>query len=157
VIAATAPPFPLFVLGYGISGLGSRMMEGSFNTFGATLENSSPILGLLHGCYGSGAVVLSAIGTEMLAKGIPWNRIYLIHVCSVTSNTCSLMLSAYAFRSDVSSKYRAHVNNAHGTSNESNLKAILKSKLVWLLAVIVLLYMGAEFSTEGWTTIYDGS
>ena len=100
VIAATAPPFPLFVLGYGISGLGSGMMEGSFNTFGGTLENSSPVLGLLHGCYGVGAVVLPAIGTEMLAKNISWNRIYLIHVCSVT---CSLMLSAYAFRFDVSS------------------------------------------------------
>jgi fucose permease len=151
ITASIAPPFPLFVLSYSAAGLGSGIIEGSWNAFGGTLKNSNQILGLLHGFYGIGGVVSPSVGQLMIGKGLPWNRVYLLLVgCSAVSLVCS----SIAFRHDRSAKYMKEISNNDGSKNKNSFLTVIKSKLVWILAFTIFLYVGGEVSTGGWTTTY---
>lgn len=151
VTASIAPAFPLFIVACSGAGLGSGIIEGSWNAFAGTLKDSNQLLGILHGFYGIGGVVSPSVGQVIIEKGLPWNRVYLILVgCSATSLICS----SIAFRHDKGSTYVKEISNLDGTKNNNSFKAVIKSKLVWILALTIFLYVGGEVSTGGWTTTY---
>ncbi|CAN6639719.1 bypass of stop codon protein 6 [Trichomonascus vanleenenianus] len=162
IIAACAPPFPLFVVANALAGYGSGIIEATNNTFCATMERASAIMGLLHSCYGVGGIVLPAVGQVMLSHGVKWHFIYLIHVCF---SVLSLTFSGFAFWGESPQAYKAHVDSndlsiAPSEAEEvkpkqrDSFSEILHNGMVWMLAVLVFLYVGAEVSTGGWTTSY---
>lgn len=53
-IEATAPPFPVFILGYAINGLGMALQDAQANGFVASLRDDPETkMGILHAAYGT--------------------------------------------------------------------------------------------------------
>lgn len=162
IIGSCAPPFPLFVVGYGLAGLGSGFIEASQNTFCGTLENSNLVLNTMHGMYGVGGVVCPAAGQAMLANNVKWQFVYtMLAGVSFTS----LCFSSAAFWTDRRENYaemtkedehekQSLTDGGEVKKRGSSFVAILKSGLVWLLALCVFLYVGGEVSAGGWTTTF---
>lgn len=175
LIASTAPPFPLFVIAYGISGFGCGLIEAAWNTWAGNLKNQNEILGLLHGFYGLGGMICPTVATAMISHGIKWNLFYLFMV-AVTS--ISLGLSAFAFRMDTPHAYNLSISISHDDSNSiiidsddedverqpkaeksvlsssSTIVETLKSPLTWLVSFCLFCYVGAEVTMGGWVTTF---
>lgn len=158
--AATAPPFALFVIAYGVSGFGNGLIEAAWNTWAGSLASQNEILGLLHGFYGLGGMICPAVATAMIAHGIKWNHFYFVMAaCTLVS----LVLSAVAFREDTAKAYRESITLSHNAedaedktalSSTSTVLETLKSPLTWLVSLALFAYVGAEVSTGGWVTTF---
>lgn len=72
---ATAPSWPLFVLGALVLGLGAGSVDAGTNAYMA-LEHGVGPLNLLHACYGLGAALGPAVMTALLAAGLVWRLAY---------------------------------------------------------------------------------
>ncbi|RKP32907.1 hypothetical protein METBISCDRAFT_21168 [Metschnikowia bicuspidata] len=66
--------FILFGLGaYFIIGVGFGCLEAALNGWMGTLVNISPLLGILHGCYGIGCITTPPLVTALITKkNKPW-------------------------------------------------------------------------------------
>lgn len=96
------PPFPIFVIGYFISGFGNGLLEASSNAWAGNLNSNNEMLGLLHGFYGLGGIISPSITTTLLLYGYEWNTMYLF---LMTATTCSTALSFYAYRDETAEHY----------------------------------------------------
>lgn len=72
---ATAPHWPMFVLGALVLGLGAGSVDAGTNAYMA-LEHGVGPLNLLHACYGLGAALGPAVMTALLAAGLVWRLAY---------------------------------------------------------------------------------
>lgn len=184
IIAASAPPFPLFVIAYCVSGFGNGLLEAAWNTWAGNLRNQNEIMGLLHGFYGLGGMICPTVATAMISHGYKWNQVYLFLI-AVTS--ISLVLTVVAFRKDTPHAYRLsisiekegddntlimdseeedddddddyerqqqHVPEKAMLSTGSSIKDTFKSPLVWLVSFSLFCYVGAEVTMGGWVTSF---
>lgn len=156
VSAAAKAPFPLFVIAYGSSGIGSGLIEGGWNAWAGGLKSSPQVLGLLHGFYGIGGLVCPLVGNAMLDDGLPYNYLYIF----ITGCSClSLFFLILAFRKETPARYRAQnaITNSSGEvdgKHSSAFSLAMKKKLVWFLAATIFTYAGSEVSIGGWSTTY---
>lgn len=103
------PPFAVFVLAYFFSGIGFGTLDACFNGWMGTLVDLNQLLGILHGCYGIGCMILPPLVTLLVARPNDpwrWNDYYL--VLSVLATLC-MAFYGVAFRHDTPSKYRLMV------------------------------------------------
>jgi fucose permease len=58
------------------------MADSAWNAWIGNLDNANQLLGLLHGCYGIGAVISPLVASLLIADaGLPWFYFYYIMVC----------------------------------------------------------------------------
>lgn len=177
VIAACAPPFPMFVLAYGISGFGNGLLEAAWNSWAGNLKNQNEILGLLHGFYGLGGMICPTVATVMISHGIRWNLFYLF---MIGATAISLLLSLVAFRKDTPQAYMASLAIQHEQedrlmdeddddfegggaagvekpshhSTSSVIIETMKSPLTYLISFSLFCYVGTEVTLGGWITTF---
>lgn len=176
VIAACAPPFPMFVFAYGVSGFGNGLLEAAWNSWAGNLKNQNEILGLLHGFYGLGGMICPTVATAMISHGIRWNLFYLF---MIGATAISLLLSAVAFRMDTPQAYMASLAIQHEQedrlmeedddefgdsspaiekpSHHSTASVIIetmKSPLTYLISFSLFCYVGTEVTLGGWITTF---
>nr|GAT57340.1 predicted protein [Mycena chlorophos] len=156
-IQAPAPPFPVFVLSFGINGLGNAIQNAQTNTYVASLgKNSEFYMGLLHASYGAGALSSPLIATQF-ASMPRWSFHYLVSLGLAVLNITVLTLT-FRFRSLEDSLHRIgqrpQEELATSTNERSNFGQIFSLRAVHLLAFFALLYVGVEVTIGGWITTY---
>lgn len=136
------PPFPLFLVAFYFTGMGVAFQDAQSNTFAITVKNSHRWLGILHAVYGVGTVICPLIANTIAARTPYWHFYYLMTFCLGIFNTSLL---AWTFRRGL---FRPNVLGAKYTAN-SELKATLSNKTVWILNAFFFLYVGAEVTAGG--------
>ena len=141
IVVAVHPPYPAVVAFLVFAGFGNGLLDGAWNAWVGSLDHSNQILGLLHGCYGAGAVISPAIATAMVTKyGLHWWQFFYLMIGLLVTE---LVLTTVAFWEDNSKVYR---EGARADNSEENgmTRQALKKRTTWVAAFFVLMYMGAE-------------
>ncbi|KAI5123262.1 hypothetical protein M0805_001351 [Coniferiporia weirii] len=151
VIMATAPPFPLFCIAYFVNGWGIALQDSLANGYVAGLsENSSVKMGLMHATFGLGAVCSPFSETRFATMPRFWHYHFIVSLGVSAINTAFLM---FVFRSKTQDECMLEIGEAvaeRGTSDDSKYKQILSQKVVHLLALFSLLYVGVELAIGGY-------
>ncbi|KAI0316668.1 MFS general substrate transporter [Amylostereum chailletii] len=154
-IQSAAPPFPVFVLSFVMTGCGRAMLEAHCNGYIASLAKSSTRLGVLHCMYGVGAFVAPLVSTQFAQLG-HWSFHYLISLGLAIS---VLVAQVSIFRLRPQNECRdeiGEVNTAQsaGQSQTNVYSQIFRVKTVHLIAFFILSYVGVEVTVGGWIVTY---
>ncbi|OJJ32053.1 hypothetical protein ASPWEDRAFT_44076 [Aspergillus wentii DTO 134E9] len=137
------PPFPLYMVAFYFTGMGVALQDAQSNTFAITVKNPHRWLAVLHALYGVGTILAPLIANTIAGRTPYWHYYYLVTFCLGLINV-SLLL--FTFRKGL---FRPNFSNAKETAN-SELKATLTNKTVWIINFFFLLYVGAEVTAGGW-------
>ncbi|KAF7316208.1 MFS domain-containing protein [Mycena indigotica] len=155
-IQAPAPPFPLFILSFGINGFGNAVQNAQTNTYVASLgKNSELYMGMLHASYGAGALSSPLIATQFVSSS-HWSFHYLVSLGLAILNI-TILATRFKFR-NLEDCLRLvgeqPQEDASATSERSNFGQVLSLRAVHLLAFFTLVYVGVEVTIGGWITTY---
>lgn len=106
LIVYQKPPYLIFVAAYFLSGLGFGSLDACLNGWMGNLVDLNQLLGILHGCYGIGCMILPPLVTRLLHKATNpwlWNDYYLVLSCFATT---SMVFFAVVFRHETPAKYK---------------------------------------------------
>lgn len=147
------PPYPVIIVAMCIAGIGTGSIDAAFNAYVGNLQRSNELMGVLHGMYGVGAVLSPLIATAMVTKGIPWQRFYILMLGMAV--TC-LIFPPIAFKQEDGPKYRADhpTVEGEGKGGHGRTRKALMTKLTWVIAAFLMLYVGAEVSLGGWIVTF---
>ncbi|KAI0353089.1 MFS general substrate transporter [Trametes cingulata] len=145
--------FGLMCFGFFVVGMAFATQLSLCNVYFATLNKPLMWTGILHGIYGLGAFASPQVATVMVSRGIPYN---LFYTTNVGLNIPAFALAWLAFRNLHALPQQPNEKApTEGTSGGSGtLRATLKSRAVWTLAIFLMLYVGAEESLGGWIVSY---
>lgn len=178
------PPFILFAGCYFLSGLGFGTLDATFNGWMANLVNSNQILGMLHGFYGVGCMILPPVLTRLMERKVDpwrWNDYYLFLSCLAAFN---VVFFGHIYRHETPAKFRFMLglqearkrllvreaadgeldDTAELLSEEyskktedldmgleaASLSESLRTKEIWLFAISMFIYVGAEVAFGTW-------
>lgn len=122
-------------------GAGTAIIDAGLNSYVAVLPHNTKLLNYLHAFYGVGAWLGPALASSLLAIRWGWNNIYLLWVG--LSLVILLGLGTIFKNPPV-------VRQEEETKAVSMLEA-LKLRVVWLSALFLCLYVGAEVSLGSWS------
>ncbi|KAI9463115.1 MFS general substrate transporter [Boletus coccyginus] len=151
-IEAAALPFPAFVLGYAINGIGMALQDAQANGFVASLKNNAETkMGILHAAYGAGALSSPLVATQF-AQLPRWSFHYLTSLGIALTNTFLLVA---VFRLKSQEECLTQIGQpVEEQSENDHFRQIFTSKDVHLLAVFILVYVGIEVTLGGWIVTY---
>ncbi|KAL4794843.1 MFS general substrate transporter [Aspergillus venezuelensis] len=150
ILACVHPPYPVLVIAYIFAGTANGLHEAAWNTYIGNMENSSEILGMLHGIYGLGAVISPLVATNFVTReNVGWWYFYFF---MIGISAISAIISPLAFWRFTGSAYRKS-REASGEL-QGGLKDALFTRAAartsWLCAFLLLLYVGVEVTIGGW-------
>lgn len=148
------PPFPVFAVGYAIGGLGNGLIDASWNAYIGSFQNANELAGILHAFYGAGGIICPTVFTAMMEAGKNWHICYAV---LLGMDVLAWILFTTAFIKDGPTAYKNTVEASRqegGNANNSSFRVVVKSKLVWLLAFGLFLYVGSEVSLGGWISTF---
>ncbi|KAF5566017.1 hypothetical protein FPHYL_3930 [Fusarium phyllophilum] len=120
------------------------------NLFCGGLQNSTVILGLLHGCYGFGGTINPLIATAIVStEGAVWSRFYIINLCFAVFVFSLTVWSFWGYEKELS----AATKESEKPKQQSTLHAVLltlRMRIVLLGAIFIFAYQGAGVSISGW-------
>jgi fucose permease len=151
-VAMMAPPFEILLAAFVAAGLGSGLVNGSWNAWIGAFENAHGILGILHGSYALGGMLGPTVVTLLLQMDKPWYYFYRIMCCAAIM---VLVAGAIAFRKDNAKAY--YIETQRGATPEpqkvDHVEAF-KTRTVWILALFLCSYNGIELGYSGWLVTY---
>jgi fucose permease len=136
-------PFFLLLAFYVVFFFGFGVLDAGLNTYIAGLPNNTAVLNNLHACYGLGALIGPVVAQGFLDLRLGWNAVYLWW-----ASVALLVLAGmwFAFRGI------GRVRHEEGAGAGGNvLAATLRLRVVWIVAVFLLLYVGGEVSLGNWS------
>jgi len=153
-IQASAPPFPLFVISYAISGFGSSFEDAQANGFVASYkDNAAAKMGILHAAYGVGALTAPLVATQF-AQLHRWSFHFLVSFGVATLNTV-LLVSVFKFKfQDECLAEIGQLAEERESVHGSKYREMFKLKALHLLALFILVYVGVEVTIGGWIVTY---
>lgn len=157
-IIVCAPPFPVVVVAFLLTGLGMATNLALNNVFVANLANATTMLGIFHGSYGIGGTIGPLMATGLVSNDYRWSTFYLIPLGVAAFN---LVLAFWAFRNhehEIPQPLPSVLERAisHGNVESSDalskpkLTESLRNKTTILGALFIFAYQGAEVSISGW-------
>ncbi|MCJ1472297.1 hypothetical protein MMC13_000944 [Lambiella insularis] len=157
-IIACAPPFPVVVIAFLLTGLGMATNLALNNVFVANLANATGMLGVFHGSYGIGGTIGPLIATGLVTNGVRWSTFYLIPLGMAVFN---LVLAFWSFRNyekDLPQPLLSTLERANSreqsrpadATSKPKLTESLRNKTTLLGALFIFVYQGAEVSISGW-------
>lgn len=144
LLVTLRPPFALVLLTMVGFGFGFAIIDAGLNTYIAGMPESTTLLNNLHAFYGIGGFLGPIVATGVLAAGLPWNAVYALW------GGCGLLL-LLGFAAAFDAGPAGARQPATKTAGESLLTGILRLRLVWLAALFMLFYVGAEVSLGSWS------
>ncbi|KAL7795112.1 major facilitator superfamily domain-containing protein [Trichoderma ceciliae] len=140
------PPFAVVVCLLILTGFGSGLMNGSWNSWFGGLVQGSTLLGFLHGFWGAGATLSPILISRIAIKVENWWVFY----CLMTGLACLVCLGVtLSFWDDVGTGFHRRPAmpspNAQGGTIE-----ILKDRVTLTLSAFMVLYVGSEVTIGGW-------
>jgi len=153
-LIAPASPFPVICLAFAINGWGIGLQDAQSNGFVASLkENAAAKMGLLHALYGFGAVCSPLVATQF-AQVHHWSFHFLCSLGIALVNNVILLLVFRGKTQDECLQKIGQEAGEQGTSEQNKYRQILGQKVVHLLAIFSLIYVGTEVTIGGWTVTY---
>ena len=148
---ALHPPYPALPVIVLFPGLGNGLEDSGWNAWIGNMQNANELLGLLHGAYGLGSTIGPLIASAMVTKGnLPWYTFYYVMIgLSVLELACTTA----AFWTADGRTYREKHQGATGHTR-TKTRTMLRKPLIWLLAIFLLGYVGAEVSLGGWIVTF---
>ncbi|PIL33534.1 MFS general substrate transporter [Ganoderma sinense ZZ0214-1] len=157
VLAAPAPPFPVFLLSYLLNGFGISLQLSASNSFVASYKDGvSTRLAVLHACYGLGALASPLVATQFAQMRF-WSFHYLVSLGLALINVVQL---AAVF------KFRPHdaclreiglaLEEREGANegSENKYRQMVRLRTFHLMSLFILVYVGTEVTLGGWIVTY---
>ena len=157
------PPFPVFAIGYFLTGYSLATTLALNNVFCANTAPATTVLGALHGSYGIGGTVAPLIATAMVNAGVEFSRFYSILLGIRIAVGICLGTSFWNWRSDLYngpeeidlSETSAEPPKTGATTRARSkmpptLGRALKNRVTLIGALFIFAYQGAEVSISGW-------
>ncbi|MCA1725613.1 MAG: MFS transporter [Thermomicrobia bacterium] len=144
VAVSLRPPFALLLATMLVLGFGFAIMDAGLNTYITGLPENTTLLNNLHAFYGIGGFLGPIIASSALVTGLSWNTVYILW------SLCGLILLvgfSLLFDADRTGVRRP----ATRTAGRGLLTDTLRLRLVWLAAIFLLFYVGAEVSLGSWS------
>jgi fucose permease len=145
------PPYPALPVVLLFTGFGNGIEDSAWNAWIGNMQRANELLGFLHGAYGLGATIGPLIATAMVTRaGLPWYTFYYV---MIGLDGLALLLLTTAFWRATASVHRAQHRAANG-GKRTTTRTVLRSPIVWLVALFLLGYVGAEVSLGGWIVTF---
>ncbi len=145
------PPYPALPVVLLFTGFGNGIEDSAWNAWVGNMQRANELLGFLHGAYGLGAAIGPLIATAMVTKGgLAWYEFYYV---MLGLDGLGLALLAPAFWRATARVYR-ETHAAGNGGQRTTTRAVLRSPIVWLVALFLLGYVGAEVSLGGWIVTF---
>ena len=141
------PPFFVLPLALLCIGSGEGIFDAGLNAYFAGLPRSGGLLNYLHTCYGVGALLGPLIAASILARSWGWSTTY---GAWAGGGLLALIGFALAFSRHDSSTAQHSDGDDEGAQGNVLLMA-LSLPLVWLSALFLFFYVGAEVSLGAWS------
>ncbi|KZT24571.1 MFS general substrate transporter [Neolentinus lepideus HHB14362 ss-1] len=150
--SSQASHFGLMCFGFFVVGTAFATQLGLCNAYFALLPKPLVWTGLLHGIYGLGAFASPLVATVIVTKGLPYN---LFYTTNIGMNVPVLAITWVAF-GNLKELPSPNTSEVSSTTREGHLSLqdVLKSRVVWTLAIFLMLYVGAEETIGGWIVSY---
>jgi len=125
-------------------GFGVAIIDAGLNTYIASMPRNAALLNYLHAFYGIGALLGPLIASTILAIRWGWNSVYIVWI-----GMSLVLLIGFQL---VFKEENISPREDTATRPESNvLLAALSVPMVWIAALFMLIYVGAEVSVGSWT------
>src|SRR5947208_3080547 len=125
-------------------GFGVAIIDAGLNTYIASMPRNAALLNYLHAFYGTGALLGPVIASAFLAMRWGWNSVYIVWIgmSLVLLVGFQLVFKDHNISSpeDLATKPKSNV-----------LVAALSVPFVWVAALFMLIYVGAEVSVGSWS------
>ncbi|EGV65454.1 hypothetical protein CANTEDRAFT_102787 [Yamadazyma tenuis ATCC 10573] len=156
-IVSSGTKYPVIVIGFFFGGAGLAINLSKSNVFMSRFgDKSATYLSYAQCCYGVGATVSPLIATAFVSSGIKFHFFYLVLLgCALTAFVL-FFLSFSGAETDLApweAEYRDE-NKGSDKDHRELLKASLKNKVTWLMALFTFFYQGAEVAVGGWIVTY---
>lgn len=146
-ILCLMPPFPLLLATYSLLGFGVALLDPGLNAYIASQPRNASLLNYLHAFYGAGAWLGPLLASALLALQWGWNNVYITWACL---GTLALFGFAFFFRNRADQSM-AEEQQEQGTNKGNVMWMALRLRVVWLGALFLLFYVGAEVSLGNWS------
>jgi fucose permease len=137
------PPFVFVIAAMLPLGFGVAIIDAGLNAHIAVMPRNAALLNYLHAFYGTGALLGPVIASTILAIRWGWNNVYLVWI------GMSLVLLV-GFKLLFKAQTISSPDGITGPKNNV-LVATLKVPVVWIAALFMLIYVGAEVSIGSWS------
>lgn len=145
IIISLHPPYPVLVVTFILAGFGNGLLDAAWNAWLGNMANPNEVLGFLHFFYGVGATIAPLVATSMIARsGWGWYTFYYIMIGGAT---IEISTATAAFWKESGAHYRA---NSSSDAAKGATRAALKTRVAWVSAIFLLIYVGIEVSLGGW-------
>ena len=151
IALACHPPWAVIIVLLVFCGWGNGLLDASWNAWVGDLEKPNELLGYLHAAYGAGAAVAPLIASSMIDRyGLDWYQFYYI---PLSLASLELVTGVGAFWHENGAEFRRKSTSTGGGS-KGRTRAALKLRVTWIIAIFLLLYVGAEVSLSGWIVTF---
>jgi fucose permease len=145
------PPYPALPVVLLFTGFGNGIEDSAWNAWVGNMHRANELLGFLHGAYGLGATIGPLVATAMVTRGgLPWYAFYYV---MIGLDGLAFFLLVPAFWRATGKVHRA-MHMASSGGKRTTTRTVLKSPVVWLVAMFLLGYVGAEVSLGGWIVTF---
>src|SRR3989454_221250 len=125
-------------------GFGVAIIDAGLNTYIASMPRNAALLNYLHAFYGTGALLGPVIASAILAMRWGWNSVYIVWIGMSLVLLIGFQLvfkdQNISSPEDVATKPKSNV-----------LVAALSVPFVWIAALFMFTYVGAEVSVGSWS------
>lgn len=143
VALALILPFDIVLITMLLLGFGIAIIDAGLNAYIASLPRNAALLNYLHAFYGTGALLGPLVASTILAIRWGWNSIYFLWI-----GISLLLLIGFRliFEQGQNNQEAGTVDQLRGNI----LVNTLKLPVVWMAALFLLVYVGAEISVGIW-------
>src|SRR2546426_9292121 len=125
-------------------GFGIAIIDAGLNIYIASMPRNAALLNYLHAFYGTGALLGPVIASALLAMRWGWNSVYIVWIGMSLVLLIGFQLvfkdQNIPLQEDVTTKPKSNV-----------LVATLSVPFVWVAALFMFTYVGAEVSVGSWS------
>jgi fucose permease len=134
------PPYVVVLISMLPLGFGIAIIDAGLNTYIASMPRNVALLNYLHAFYGTGALLGPVIASALLAIRWGWNSVYLVWIGMGLVLLVGIQL---IFKNPPSEDVIKPKSNV--------FMAPLRIYTVWIAALFLLIYAGAEVSVGSWS------
>src|SRR6266516_2188310 len=137
-------PFKVILIMMLPLGFGIAIIDAGLNTYIASMPRNAAPLNYLHAFYGTGALLGPVVASAFLAIRWGWNSVYILWIGMSLILLIGLKLvfkgQNISPQEDVATRPKSNV-----------LVAALREPVVWIAALFLFIYVGAEVSISSWS------
>lgn len=171
VVVCVHPPYPVLIIAFIFAGFGNGLADAAWNAWIGGMANANELLGVLHACYGLGATLAPTVATSLITKANwKWYQFYylaagaaFLELCCMTATfwgsdaktyrdlhpVTELLPSAEVEQS--ANKFVQFIEKHFGNSRTADA---LRSRVTWVCAIFISIYVGAEVGLGGWIVTF---